>query len=348
MPRATGRPVLVTGATGFVGRALLPVLVSAGWRVRATTRRHRPGASAPRGAGQKIDWREVDLSRAQGLPAVLDGIDTAWFLVHGMASGRGDYAREERRSAAAFAKAAHLAGVRRIVYLGGVAPRGPASRHLASRLAVGEVLRAGPVPAFELRASMIIGAGSASWQVVRDLALRLPAMVLPAWAATRTCPVGIDDVVAALAAAPGLEPAHGLVHDLPGADELTVREILERTAALRGRALPALQAPFPIPAISTLWLKLVSDADWHVVRELVQGLAHDLLPRDRGFWARAGLRPPLGFDEAARRALAGDRPAQGLRGAILAAAEAVVARVGPRARGDRLPRPPGHAITRHP
>ncbi|MGC3996771.1 MAG: NAD-dependent epimerase [Anaeromyxobacter sp.] len=271
---------------------------------------------------------------------MLDGVDAAYFLVHGMGSGREDYAEEERRTAAAFSRAAALAGVGRVVYLGGLAPRGPPSRHLASRLAVGEVLRAGRVPALELRASMIVGPGSASWQVVRDLALRLPAMVLPAWSATRTCPVWIGDVVAALVAGLALPLPRAACFDLPGPDVLTVREILARVAALRGRALPAVRSPLPVPRVSMVWLKLVSEADWRVVRELVQGLEHDLLPRDGRFWALAGLPPPLPFDEAARRALqAGRARRAGWRGALAALEEAAVDRYAPRLREGGAPSP---------
>jgi hypothetical protein len=129
-----------------------------------------------------VEWIEADLSRPADLPRALDGARAAYFLVHGMASGGEDYAEEERHAAAAFAREAERARLSRVVYLSGVAPRGVPSKHLASRLAVGEVLRSGRVPALELRASMIVGAGSASWQIVRDLAMRLPAMVLPAWA----------------------------------------------------------------------------------------------------------------------------------------------------------------------
>lgn len=314
----------MTGAGGFVGRALVPALAAAGHRLRATTRRRKPGL--PGGP----EWIEVDLGRPRELPRALEGVSAAYFLVHGMASDRGDYAEEERRAAAAFARAAAVAGVERIVYLGGVAPRGIPSKHLASRLAVGEVLRAGRVPCLELRASMIVGAGSASWQVVRDLALRLPAMLLPGWAESRTCPVGIEDVVRALAAALRVPLPESAAFDLPGPDVLTVREILERVAALRGRALPAVRAPLPIPRVSTLWLKLVSDADWRVVRELVLGLSHDLLPRDDRYWALAGLPRPEPFDAVARRALETERPASGLRGLVTSAEEALVDRFAPR------------------
>jgi uncharacterized protein YbjT (DUF2867 family) len=199
------------------------------------------------------------------------------------------------------------------------------------------VLRSGRVPALELRASMIVGAGSTSWQVVRDLALRLPAMLLPSWAESRTCPVAIEDVVAALVGALELRLGDGSLPggawlDVPGPDVLSLREILERVAALRGRVLPSIRAPLPAPRISTLWLKLVSGADWAVVRELVQGLEHDLLPREgSSYWDRVAPRSLVSFDEAARRALADERPVPGVRGALAALEEVLVQQVGPRA-----------------
>jgi uncharacterized protein YbjT (DUF2867 family) len=331
MPAAPRRPVLVTGATGFVGRALVPALRRAGLPVRATSR--RPPAAGPGrdGGDPGIAWVAAELGRAADLPRALDGVGAAFFLVHGMASGADDYAEEERRVASAFAREAERAGVERIVYLGGVAPRGRASRHLASRLAVGEVLVAGRVPALELRASMIVGAGSASWRIVRDLALRLPAMVLPSWAESRTSPIAIADVVFALAAALDVPLRGGLSLDLPGPEVLAVRELLERVAALRGRRLPWIRAPLPAPSVSSLWLKLVSDAEWNVVRELVLGLEHDLLPRDgASFWDRLPPRALVPFDDAARRALGDDPQTSGLRGALGELEESLVQWLAPR------------------
>jgi hypothetical protein len=182
---------------------------------------------------------------------------------------------------------------------------------------------------------MIVGPGSASWQVVRDLAMRLPAVLLPAWAESRTCPLAAEDAVAALVA--GLDvPMEGSAwYDVPGPDVLSVREILERVAALRGRSLPALRAPLPHPRVSTLWLRLVSDAEWAVARELVLGLTHDLLPADDRYWSLARLPARLPFDEAARRSLDATRPPHGIRGAMLALEEALVDAWAPRRRvGD--------------
>jgi uncharacterized protein YbjT (DUF2867 family) len=263
---------------------------------------------------------------------VLHGADCAWYLVHSMGSGRTDFASLEQRSAENFVAAAHRAGLRRIVYLGGVAPRAVPSPHLASRLRVGQILRSGPVPAVELRASMIVGAGSASWQIVRDLAMRLPVMVMPAWLASKTSPVALEDVIVALARAADCPLESSAWFDLPGPAVLTGREILERVAALRGRRIPVLSVPVLTPYLSSLWLKLITRADFSLSRELVIGMQHDLLAEDDRFWQMVGHTKLIGFDEAAKRALASKESPRTLRAMVAATEELLVDWLSPRCR----------------
>lgn len=220
-----------------------------------------------------------------------------------MGGGR-DFHRLEQRAARAFATAAAEAGLERIVFLGAPAPSGAPSEHLRSRLEVGELLRAGPVPALELRASMVIGHGSASWQIVRDLAVRLPVMVLPRWLASRTRPVALDDVIAALVAAADLPMTGSAWFDLPGPEVMSGRQILERVARVRGRRFVAVEVPFLSPRLSSLWLRLVTRTDFDLAWALVEGLTQDLLPHDDRFWELIGHARLVPFDEAARRALA--------------------------------------------
>ncbi len=293
--------VLLTGATGFVGRALYPALAAAS-DVRCTTRdAQRARARYPNRA-----WVEADVTQPQALAAALEGVEVAYYLVHSMGSrgGGGDFSRREEESARGFAHAAAKAGVRRIVYLGGVAPEGAASKHLQSRRRTGEALREAGVPVVELRAAMIVGLGSASWQIVRDLSMRLPVMVLPAWMLHRSEPVAIQDVVAALVHAGLGKDVPSGIYGLPGPDALTGEQVLQRVAALRGLKARALRVPFLSPRLSSLWIGWVTRADLQLARELVEGLTCDLLAEGPAFWEQMpGGHAPLRFDQAARAAL---------------------------------------------
>ncbi len=315
----------MTGATGFVGKALVRALVDEGFEVRATTRdvtRARTMAH--------VEWVQCDIARRAEVERAVEGVDAVYFLVHAMGGGSHDYAETERRVATVLRDAAAQAGVKRIVYLGGVAPAAEPSEHLKSRLAVGEVLRAGPVPAIELRASMIVGNGSASWQIVRDLAMRLPAMLLPSWTASRTCPIALEDVVVALVRALDVPLPRSAWYDIPGPDTVSGREILSTIAALRGRRVPSVPVPFLSVSLSSWWLKLVTRADFSLARELVLGFKGDLLPHDDRFWAEVGHVPRWSFEAAARKALAEEAHEASVRGLAGHLEEAVVQLVSPK------------------
>jgi uncharacterized protein YbjT (DUF2867 family) len=298
-----GRRVLLTGATGFVGGAVRPALEAAGWQVRCLTR----DVSAAQRARPEVDWIEGDIGDEDSLVRAMTGCAAAYYLVHGMADGNGFRTREVE-GARAFARAATVAGLERVIYLGGIEPGPdgePPSEHLQSRLEVGRTLRAGPVPTIELRASMIVGHGSQSWLIVRDLASRLPVVVLPAWFRSRTQPVAIDDVVIALVRALDLQIEGSVCHDLPGPETLSLRDILDESALVLGLSPPVkLPVPFLTPRVSSLWLRVVTRANWSVAREVVLGLKRDLLARDDDYWTLIGHNRRLSFAEAARRALA--------------------------------------------
>lgn len=314
----------MTGATGFVGKALLPALVEAGYDVRATTRGRPPQNSA------RIEWVTCDIGRKADLERALAGVDAVFFLVHAMGGGAHDYAQTEKRVATQLREAAERAGVTRIIYLGGVAPAAEPSEHLQSRLAVGEVLRAGAVPAIELRASMIIGNGSASWQIVRDLAMRLPAMLLPSWTASRTCPIAIEDVVVALVRALDVKLEVSAWYDIPGPDTVSGRQILSTIASLNGRRVPSVRVPFLSVSLSSWWLKLVTGADFSLARELVLGFKTDLLPADGRYWAEIDYQPRWSFEAAAKKTLQDEGGRPGLRGLAGKLEEAVVQLVSPK------------------
>lgn len=299
---------LVLGATGFVGKGLVTELRARGLEVRTASRRAGTGVTC-------------ELERAETLPPALAGIDVVYFLVHSL--GRADFREVDRRCALNLLTAAAASGCQRIVYLGGVAPRGIPSEHLASRLEVGEILRSGPVPTIELRASMIIGTGSASWRIVRDLAARLPFMVLPRWLESRTCPIALSDVVTALVDASEVAVPQSAWFDIPGPDILRVREMIEIVAALDGRRIPAVRIPLLTPALSAMWLKLVSGVDYALARELVLGLTEDLLPQ-ASFWEHSANAPRLSFRVAAANALAEEAP----RSSLVRGLERAVHRLG--------------------
>jgi uncharacterized protein YbjT (DUF2867 family) len=297
-----GKVVLLTGATGFVGSRVLPKLVASGYEVRCASR--HPERARP---GSNTSWVRLDVSDPATLGPALEGVDAAIYLVHGMAEGHG-YEARERAAAIAFRDEARACGLERIVYLGGVAPKGAASHHLESRLRTGALLREGRVPVFELRAGMIVGHGSTSFKIVRDLAFRLPAMVLPRWLASLSEPVAIDDVAFALERALTLPVELAGVYDLPGPECLSAKEILVRVAALRGSRPLMVSVPFLTPRLSSYWLKLVSGADFHVARELIAGLESDLVASERHFWELTPEHRLVPFDLAARRAIDEGRP----------------------------------------
>jgi len=289
--------ILLTGATGFVGRHMRPSLGKSGLSVRCATRDLFGATSVT----PNESWVRLDLEDPLTLEPAMRGVTAAFYLVHSMSEGPG-YEARERAAAEAFRDAAARAGVERIIYLGGIEPLGHPSRHLESRRMTGEILRSGSVPVFELHASMIIGEGSISWKVVRDLASRLPAMILPRWLQTRTEPIAIDDVVYALTQVLTLPIELAGVWDLPGPEVLSCKEILLRVAALRGIRTVTLDVPVLTPRLSSYWLKLVTGADFPVARELVDGLSSDLISHGRSIWDELGEHEFLSFDEAVKRA----------------------------------------------
>lgn len=315
------RRVLLTGATGFVGRHLYPELCAAGFNVTCTSR--DPARARRRYPARR--FVRMDATDFESIFAAMQGCDAAVYLVHSMADER-RYARTEQLAAEQFARAADQAGLRRVVYLGGVRPSGWQSRHLQSRLRTGEALRSHATSVIELQASMIIGAGSESWVIVRDLAARLPVMLLPRWLESRTQPIYIDDVTAAICHALTL-PQHGSrAYPLPGPEILSARDIVLRTAHLLGREPRSLRLPVVTPGLSSRWIAMVTRANRMIAQELVQGLRGDLIAPEPGFWALMPEHRRVPFDEAARRALLAESQQLSLRSRVT---EWVLGRVTP-------------------
>jgi uncharacterized protein YbjT (DUF2867 family) len=297
-------PILVLGASGYVGSHLVPCLTAQGHTVRAAARRH--DALEARG------WPGVELVSADALEphtldAALHGVQLAYYLVHSMAAGA-HFPALDRQAAANFRDAAARAGVQRIVYLGGLLPKGDASAHLASRGETGDVLRAGPVPVTELRAGVIIGPGSAAFEVIRDLVFHLPAMVTPKWVSSRSQPIALANVLHYLQAVATLPEAAGGIYDVGGPEVLTYRDLMLQFGALVGRKPLVLPVPVLTPRLSSYWLNLVTAVPTNVARALIQGLEHDVLADDAAI--RALVPGPLmTYREAARAAFDAEQAA---------------------------------------
>lgn len=290
--------VLLTGATGFVGRHLYPSLVEAGHTVVSTSR--NPERAAEEFPGR--EWRYLEATDMVSLRNAMQGCDAAIYLIHGLAGGV-DYPKREEQAARLFVRAAEDTGLTRIVYLGGMAPQGEPSNHLASRLRTGALIRHGSVPAIELRASMIVGHGGASWQICRDLAIRLPLMVLPRWLRSKTQPIAISDVVFALTEALVLDESYAGDYDIPGPETMSIRGILQRIARLEGIRPVMIGIPLLTPHLSTYWIRLVTRTDPNIVKELVEGLQSDILARDDRIWSLLPAHEIMKFDAAAQLAL---------------------------------------------
>ena len=293
------KQILLTGATGYVGGQLLPVLLRDGHHVRCLVR--DPGrADLPDGA----EVVRGDVRDGASLEPALDGIDVAFYLVHSMTGPDGDFAAADREAALVFGRAARLAGVGRVVYLGGL-DGGPdaASEHLRSREEVAEILAPQVDETIHVRAAMVIGSKSASFTMMRSLVERLPVMIGPKWIDTRSQPVAIRDVVALLARlAAHPDPPREI--QLGGADVLTYREMLNRYAAAAGHRKPRiLRVPVLTPRLSSHWVGFVTPVETSLAKPLVQGLSAETIVRRP---PPAGLNDePLGFDDAVRAALAG-------------------------------------------
>ncbi len=290
--------ILLTGATGYVGGRLLRALEAAGYRVRCMTR--HPEAMRQRVA-RETEVVPGDVLDAATLTECLAGVHSAYYLVHAMASPN-SFEEEDRRAATEFAIAARKAGVKRIVYLGGLGSGDQLSAHLRSRQEVGRILRDSGVPTIEFRASIVIGSGSASFEMIRALVEKLPVMTTPRWVRTRTQPIAIEDVIAYLIQALDLELTGGQIIEIGGPDQVSYLDLMKEYARLRG--LKRLMIPVPVlsPGLSSLWLGLVTPVYARIGRELVHSLRNETIVTERTADRLFAIRP-LGCREALQRAL---------------------------------------------
>ncbi|MFC7495391.1 MULTISPECIES: NAD(P)H-binding protein [unclassified Nocardioides] len=287
--------VLVAGATGFIGRHLVPALVARGHTVRAMTRR----PESYDGPGEPVGG---DVADPGSLAGALTGADVAVYLVHSL--GDDDFERKDADAARAFGLAAAATGVRQIVYLGGLGKDdAELSAHLRSRREVERLLGESGVPVTTLRAAIVIGAGGISWEMTRQLVKNLPAMVVPRWADTRTQPIALDDVVRYLVAVVGDERAHGRVFEIGGPEQLTYVEMLQQASeAMAGRRVPIQTVPVLTPQLSSHWIALVTDVDVTTGRNLIDSMSTEVIVTDH---AIRELVPdePMTYAEAVRLAL---------------------------------------------
>lgn len=293
--------VLLTGATGFIGSHVHPALVRAGFDVLCAAR--KPDEAAAQHPDRR--WTRFDLDDVASIDAALAQVDRAVYLAHSMNDAE-NYAEVEQREAERFREAAERHGIARVVYLGGMRPKKSISKHLESRLKTGRVLRAGTVSVIELRATMVIGGGSESFRIVRDLAARLPWMLLPKWLESVSEPVAVSDVAKAIVAALSLElePSESRVYDLPGPERLSGREIILGTSRLLGQKPRAWSVPVVTPKLSSYWIRLVTRANPRLATELVEGLRSDIVSTGVSMWSEMPEHRRLSFDEAVRLALA--------------------------------------------
>ncbi|GIF17968.1 uncharacterized protein YbjT (DUF2867 family) [Actinoplanes tereljensis] len=289
------KTVLVSGASGFIGSHVAARLAEDGYRVRAMTRHPRDY----HGAGEPV---EADVSDPGSLTAAFAGADVAYYLIHSL--GSDDFEQRDADAARSFTEAAAAAQVERIIYLGGLgAGDGKLSAHLRSRREVEKILKSGPVPVTVLRAAVVIGRGGISWEITRQLAGRLPAMVTPRWVRTRTQPIALRDAVRYLVGV--LEPveARGRTYEIGGPEVLRYVDMLQRAARIQGGRLPNLTVPLLTPRLSSAWLKFVTDVDLATARNLVDSMATEVVVRDDAI-TRLVPGEPIGYDEAVRIALA--------------------------------------------
>lgn len=290
------RVILVTGATGYVGGRLVPRLLAPGRRVRVLVR--DPGRVAGRPWAGGVEAFRGDVLTGEGLAEALSGVDTAYYLVHSMSGGEG-FAARDREAAERFGAAARAAGLRHVIYLGGLLPAESASEHLRSRAEVGAALAAA-VPTTELRAGPIVGSGSASFEMVRYLTERLPLMLAPKWIDNEVQPIAVRDVLSYLTQA-GEHEALGVVD--VGADRLTFRRMVETYAELRGLRRLVLAVPALLPKLAARWVGAITPIPNALAVPIVQGMVQPLVADLRRARAAFPGIQPLDYRTAVSLAL---------------------------------------------
>ena len=315
--RPESRPlVLVFGASGYIGTNLVRALLATGAHVRAAARN--------RSILEARGWTDLELVGADALLpdslfAALENVNIAYYLVHSMASGK-RFGHRDLVAAGNFADAAARAGLRRIVYLGGLSPPTADSQHLVSRKRTGDRLRAGSVPVTEIRAGVIVGPGSAAYEVIRDLVYHLPLMVTPRWVRSKSAPIALSNLIEYLLRVPAFPESAGQLYDAAGPEYLSYEQLMRQFGEIVGKRPRILPVPMLSPRLSSYWLGLITAVPTNIARALIEGLKHDIPANDAAL-RRLVPQRLLSFKEAVVAALDTERcqevPARWTEGAFV-------------------------------
>ena len=300
--KARGLRAVVLGASGYIGTNLVPRLVAEGWAAAATSRNTE--VLAARG-WERVELVEADILDESSLVRALRGAHVAFYLVHCMAAG-GDFAALERQGARNLVAAANAAGLQRLVYLGGLAPDNPKSQHLRARMETGEILRGADCTVVEIRAGMIVGVGSAAWEVIRDLVNHLPLMITPRWVRSRSTPIALDNLLAYLIGVAEARVCGDPIYEVAGPEGLTYEDMMLTYGELVGKRPVIVDVPVLTPKLSGYWLRLVTSVPTNIAVALIEGLAHDFVAHDAPIRQLLPQRL-LTFREAAEAALAAEK-----------------------------------------
>lgn len=297
---STSSVILLTGGSGYVGGRLIPLLERQPVMLRCLARNPDKMRSLVQPTTEVV---QGDVTDPASLDKAMHGVQTAYYLVHLM-SGQGDFEKQDRQAALNFAGAAKKAGVRRLIYLGGLGDDADPtlSPHLRSRHEVGKILRDSGVETIEFRASLVIGTGSLSFDLVKSLTDRLPVMLCPRWLTTPTQPIAVDDVLAYLLAAKDLPPGESKVFEIGSPDVTTYGGMIREYAHQKGLRRWLISVPVLTPHLSSLWLALVTPAAFEVGRHLIEGLKNPTVVRDRTALDVFPIRP-VGIRQAIQKAL---------------------------------------------
>ena len=297
------KPILITGASGYIGGRLVPQLLERGYRVRCLARDPRKLSGRGWDDDPRVEIVRGDVLDAGSVRSAMQGCGSAYYLVHSMLAGEKDFESHDRVAARYFAEEAERAGLDRVIYLGGLGRKAEKlSPHLESRHEVGDVLRAGRVPVTELRAAMIVGSGSASFEMLRSLVSKLPLMICPRWVEVRTQPIAIRDVLAYLVGCLDHPETAGRTFDIGGPDVLTYREMMMRFAKILGTRRWIVVVPVLTPRLSAYWVNLMTPVNAGMAFALIESLQYETVCEEGRINDLVPI-PRTGFDDACRWAL---------------------------------------------